>query len=88
MSQLGRISGGVLKDNLLRQGVDLNFKNTSGSTALLHLDVNNSKIGINSAASPTDALMLYRHLLASANLVSTYNNIANFHNRYIVELKR
>ena len=76
MSQLGRISGGVLKDNLLRQGVDLNFKNTSGSTALLHLDVNNSKIGINTE-SPTDVLTIPT-TLASANLISTYNNIANF----------
>ena len=44
--QNGRIGGGVLKDNLLRQGVDLNFKNTSGSVALLHLDVNNNKMYI------------------------------------------
>jgi len=25
--QVGRISGGVLQDNLVRNGVDLNFKN-------------------------------------------------------------
>ena len=76
MSQLGRISGGVLKDNLLRQGVDLNFKDTSGSVALLHLDVNNSKIGINTE-SPTDALTLPTSLRTN-NLISTYSNIANF----------
>ena len=76
MSQLGRISGGVLKDNLLRQGVDLNFKDTSGSVALLHLDVNNSKIGINTE-SPTDALTIPA-TLSSTNLISTYSNIANF----------
>ena len=76
MSQLGRISGGVLKDNLLRQGVDLNFKNTNSSIALLHLDVNNSKIGINTE-SPTDVLTIPT-TLASSNLISTYNNIANF----------
>ena len=75
-TQTGRIGGGVLKDNLLRQGVDLNFKNTSGSTALLHLDVNNAKIGINNEA-PTDALTIPT-TLASSNLISTYNNIANF----------
>ena len=74
--QNGRIGGGVLKDNLLRQGVDLNFKNTSGSTALLHLDVNNAKIGINTEAA-TDALTIPT-TLASSNLISTYNNIANF----------
>ena len=75
-SQNGRIGGGVLKDNLLRQGVDLNFKNTSNDTALLHLDVNNSKIGINTEAA-TDALTVPT-TLASSNLISTYNNIANF----------
>ena len=74
--QNGRIGGGVLKDNLLRQGVDLNFKNTSGSTALLHLDVNNAKISINTE-SATDALTI-PSTLASSNLISTYNNIANF----------
>lgn len=74
--QNGRIGGGVLKDNLLRQGVDLNFKNTSGSTALLHLDVNNLKIGINNEAA-SDALTI-ANTIASNNLVSTYNNIANF----------
>jgi len=75
-AQNGRIGGGVLKDNLLRQGINLNFKNTSGNTALLHLDVNNSKIGINTEAA-SDALTIPT-TLASTNLISTYNNIANF----------
>ena len=74
--QTGRIGGGVLKDNLERQGVNLNFKNTSSDIPLLHLDVNTQKIGINSAA-PTDALMLTTPI-RSTNIVSTYNNIANF----------
>jgi len=71
--QTGRIGGGVLKDNLLRQGVNLNFKNTSGSTALLHLDVNNAKIGINTETA-TDALTVPT-TLATTNLISTYANI-------------
>ena len=75
-NQLGRISGGVLKDNLLRQGVDLNFKNTTGDIALLHFDVNNSKIGINTE-SASDALTI-ASTLRTTNLESTYNNIANF----------
>ena len=41
MSQLGRIGGQVLTDNLLRAGVDLAFE-----TDLLYLDVNNPRIGI------------------------------------------
>lgn len=41
MSQVGRIGGQVLSDNLLRAGVDLAFE-----TNLLYLDVNNNKISI------------------------------------------
>lgn len=41
MSQVGRIGGQVLTDNLLRAGVDLAFE-----TDLLYLDVNNQKISI------------------------------------------
>jgi hypothetical protein len=41
MSQLGRIGGQVLTDNLLRAGVDLAFE-----TNLLYLDVNNQRIGV------------------------------------------
>ena len=74
--QNGRIGGGVLKDNLLRQGINLNFKNTSSDTALLHFDVNNSKIGINTE-SATDALTI-PVTLGTKNLISTYANIANF----------
>jgi len=71
--QTGRIGGGVLKDNLLRQGVNLNFKNTSGSTALLHFDVNNAKIGVNTETA-TDALTVST-TLSTENLISTYANI-------------
>ncbi len=41
MSQLGRIGGQVLSDNLLRAGVDLAFE-----TDLLYLDVTNRRIGV------------------------------------------
>jgi hypothetical protein len=50
MSQLGRISGPLLKANLLRQGVDLAFE-----TDLLYLDVNNLRVGIKTN-SPTHDL--------------------------------
>ena len=52
MSQLGRISGPLLKANLLRQGVDLAFE-----TDLLYLDVNNRRIGIKTA-TPTHELQV------------------------------
>lgn len=46
MSQLGRISGPLLKDNLLRDGADLAFKNTNTSTDLLKLKVDTNRIGV------------------------------------------
>ena len=42
MSQLGRISGVILKDNLLRDGVNLAFEND-----LLYLEVTNKHVGVN-----------------------------------------
>jgi hypothetical protein len=52
MSQLGRISGPLLKANLLREGVDLAFE-----TNLLYLDVNRKRIGVNTA-TPTHDLQV------------------------------
>jgi len=47
VAQLGRISGKLLTENLLRNGADLTFRNGPTDADLLYLDVNNSKIGIN-----------------------------------------
>jgi hypothetical protein len=44
LSQLGRISGPLLKANLLRNGIDLAFEND-----LLYLDVTNGRVGINTS---------------------------------------
>ena len=49
---LGRISGPLLKSNLLRNGVDLAFE-----TNLLYLDVTNRRIGINTS-TPTNDLQV------------------------------
>jgi len=46
---VGRISGPLLKDNLLRNGVNLSFE-----TSLLYLDVVNSRVGINTATPAYD----------------------------------
>jgi hypothetical protein len=46
---IGRISGPLLKANLVREGADLAFE-----TDLLYLDVTNRRIGINNAAPTTD----------------------------------
>ena len=47
MARIGRIGGAVLQPNLVRNGVDLAFKNTASDTSLLFLDVNNNRLGIN-----------------------------------------
>lgn len=49
MSQIGRIGGQVLTDNLLRAGVDLAFE-----TDLLYLDVTNLRIGIKDSTPSYD----------------------------------
>lgn len=46
MAQLGRIGGHLLQDNLLREGIDLGFKNTNFDSNFLYLDVQNQQIGI------------------------------------------
>ena len=46
---IGRISGPLLKANLIRDGVDLAFE-----TDLLYLDVTNSRIGVNTTAPTVD----------------------------------
>lgn len=46
---IGRISGPLLKSNLIRDGVDLAFE-----TDLLYIDVNNSRIGINKTSPTAD----------------------------------
>ena len=47
MARIGRIGGAVLQPNLIRNGVDLAFKNTASDTSLLFLDVNNNRLGVN-----------------------------------------
>ena len=49
MGAVGRISGPLLKSNLLRNGVDLAFE-----TDLLYLDVNNQRIGVKTATPSHD----------------------------------
>ena len=49
---VGRISGPLLKENLIRNGIDLAFE-----TDLLYLDVNNQRIGIKTT-TPTHELQV------------------------------
>jgi len=60
MSQLGRISGQLLKDNLTRNGHDLTFDKIVDANplvakaGLLHLDVTNRRVGINTETPAYD----------------------------------
>jgi len=54
VAQVGRISGPVLQENLLRNGLDIAFRNDSNTTQLLYLDVTTGKVGINRNAPITE----------------------------------
>lgn len=68
---IGRISGPLLKANLLREGVNLAFEND-----LLYLDVNNSRIGINTD-NPLYDLDVNGTTRAPALEISTLANIGD-----------
>jgi hypothetical protein len=86
MTQLGRISGQLLKDNLLRDGEDLFFKNYHSDSDLLTLSVTDRKISIRALGSSelnvedtfstnnliaTNSITVQNNLLISTNTVST-----------------
>jgi len=70
MSQLGRISGPLLFNNLLRDGVDLSFRNLPVSTDLLKLKVDTNRIGINTN-TPSFELDVIGTTNISADLTAT-----------------
>jgi hypothetical protein len=71
MSQLGRIGGQVLTDNLLRAGVDLAFE-----TDLLYLDVNNNRIGIRDS-TPVYTLDVNNNIYTDNLTVTTQAALGN-----------
>jgi hypothetical protein len=69
---VGRISGPLLKDNLLRNGVDLAFE-----TSLLYLDVTDRRIGINTSTPQYD--LDVNGTIRTTNLTATTNaTLASF----------
>jgi hypothetical protein len=70
---IGRISGPLLKANLIRDGVNLAFE-----TDLLYLDVTNSRIGVNTA-TPTADLDVNGTLRTNTLIVDTNLDIGNLH---------
>ena len=70
---IGRISGQLLKSNLIRDGVDLAFE-----TDLLYLDVVNSRIGVRTAAPSTD-LQVNGHTRTTNLTVDNQLNVGDLH---------
>lgn len=69
---VGRISGPLLKDNLLRNGVNLAFE-----SSLLYLDVNSHRIGINTA-SPQYSLDVVGTTRSTNLEVTNISELASF----------
>ena len=70
---IGRISGQLLKSNLLRAGENLAFE-----TDLLYLDVVNSRVGIKTASPSTD-LDVNGHTRSTNLTVDTQLNVGDLH---------
>lgn len=79
MSQVGRISGPLLQQNLLRNGIDLSFE-----TDLVYLDVTNGRLGVKTNA-PTNELQNSQTTRSTNLIVDTEANfpILNFTNSSI-----
>jgi len=79
--QLGRISGPLLQENLLRNGSNLEFSNdrTVPNSTVLFLDVNNNRIGINSRTPPLGKDLYVDGTVQTNNIISTSDaTIADF----------
>jgi hypothetical protein len=70
MSQLGRISGPLLADNLVRNGLDLSFRNNSADDDLLVLDVTGGRLSINPNGSMSSTLNVI-NTTHTPNLITT-----------------
>jgi len=79
MSQISRIGGGVLKDNLLRDGVDLTFRNLVNDDDILYLDVNSKRININTIGSQDLNVGDSENsgTIKTINLIGTSKRVAN-----------
>lgn len=69
---LGRISGPLLSDNLLRNGVNLAF-----DTDVMYLDVNNKFVGFNTD-TPVRTLDIFGDAYADDLIITTQADIAHF----------
>lgn len=95
MATTGRISGQLLKDNLLREGKDLSLKDRFSDTALLKLNINNKRVGVNLDApvrdltvngttQTIDLIVTDRAEIADTEIISTQiSNLNGNENTYI-----
>jgi len=76
MSQVGRISGPLLQENLIRNGIDLSFE-----TDLIYLDVSSGRVGVKTN-SPSNELQNSQTTRSTNLIVDTEANfpILNFTN--------
>lgn len=88
-TQVGRISGPLLKADLVRNGVDLAF-----DTDLLFLDVNNNRIGINNDTTVRDLLvntvirtdnLIVDEAITAENVNITDNEISTIVNQLLLQ---
>jgi len=75
VAQLGRISGKLLSENLLRNGVDLTFRNGSSDSDILYLDVTGQSIGINTDAPGSNALKVDTAIASKSLIVTNSTDI-------------
>ena len=78
MPQLGRISGPLLAENLLRNGANLTFSNdrTVPASVLLHLDVVNQRVGIRTSVPTSDFLI--NNTVGTPNIIADSGVISDF----------
>ena len=75
---IGRISGPLLKANLIRDGIDLTFRNGASDPDILYIDVNNARIGVNNSAPTTD-LHVTGTTRTTTLLVDNQIDVGNLH---------
>jgi hypothetical protein len=93
MTQLGRIGGGVLEQNLERQGVNLSFKNLIADDPLLFLEVSSNnasahQVGINTDILPEGRVLTIKTKIKTDSLITESLSVPNYlvdQNRFQVE---
>ena len=75
---IGRISGPLLKANLVRDNVDLSFRNGASDPDILYIDVNNARIGVNTSSPSTD-LEVNGTLRSTTLTVDNQVDVGNLH---------